>query len=282
MEKDYLIENWYRTGSFPADKGVDISPGGKTRRGAGHVETVIKAMHWYEFLQAFMPVSLLALVLYAFYGALPQSIWKAIKGNNNQTLVERFNMLQDNLARSAQQKLLEFAQGGSSRNRRIGANKPIVYQKPAVRGLITQGAHAKTPPTHRTAAVRKSSIKPSQALNKKSNNAGNKSSSQKQISPVQKPKPRQQITMNGTAKPQNSAKAGTKSSTTQPKKLQPKAQNTPAPKKLEPKAPSKNATSTSVPKKPGKVPQPKTLPSRPQIKKLGAKKGVSLPQGKKT
>ena len=75
-EKDRLIEHYYRTGHFPADTGVSQGPDGKTRRGAGYIETEIKPTHWYEFLQIFAPIGLFALVLYVFYGALPKRILK--------------------------------------------------------------------------------------------------------------------------------------------------------------------------------------------------------------
>ena len=77
-EKDALIEHWYRHGLFPADTGVDKAPDGTTRRGAGHVETEIKALRWYEFLQIFAPIGLFGLVLYMFYGALPRKIINSI------------------------------------------------------------------------------------------------------------------------------------------------------------------------------------------------------------
>ena len=281
IEKDYLIENWYRTGSFPADKGVDISPGGKTRRGAGHVETVIKAMHWYEFLQAFMPVSLLGLVLYAFYGALPQSIWKAIKGNNNETLVERFNTLQDNLVRSAQRKLLEFAQGGSSGKRKIGAKKPIVHQRPAVRGLITQGAHANTSAPHRAVAANRISNKPSQDVVKRANNPSSKVS-QKQVDLARRPQQQQQAMMKGSAKNLPSTKAITKSKAAQPKKLAPKMQSASVSRKVDPKPPNRIPAPSSISNKPGKLSQKKALPSKASpAKKTGTKKNAPLPQRKK-
>lgn len=75
-EKDRLIEHYYRTGRFPADTGVSQGSDGKTRRGAGYIETEIKPTHWYEFLQIFAPIGLFALVLYVFYGALPKRILK--------------------------------------------------------------------------------------------------------------------------------------------------------------------------------------------------------------
>lgn len=75
-EKDRLIEHFYRTGRFPADTDVSKGADGKTRRGAGYIETEIKPTHWYEFLQIFAPIGLFALVLYVFYGALPKRILK--------------------------------------------------------------------------------------------------------------------------------------------------------------------------------------------------------------
>lgn len=75
-EKDRLIEHYYRTGRFPADTDASQGSDGKTRRGAGYIETEIKPTHWYEFLQIFAPIGLFALVLYVFYGALPKRVLK--------------------------------------------------------------------------------------------------------------------------------------------------------------------------------------------------------------
>ncbi|MCJ1358928.1 MAG: hypothetical protein MMC33_008928 [Icmadophila ericetorum] len=77
-EKDALIEHYYRHGLFPADTGVDKAPDGTTRRGAGHIETEVKALRWYEFLQIFAPIGLFGLVLYMFYGALPRKLINSI------------------------------------------------------------------------------------------------------------------------------------------------------------------------------------------------------------
>ena len=77
-EKDKLLEGYHHTGLFPADDGIDKDRNGKTRRGAGYIETEVKAFHWYDFLQVFAPLGLFGLVLYAFYGALPKTIMKSI------------------------------------------------------------------------------------------------------------------------------------------------------------------------------------------------------------
>ncbi len=69
-----LLGIYYRTGRFPADKGVDRGADGKVRRGAGYIETEVKSVRWYEFLQIFAPVGLFALVLYMFYGAIPKEV----------------------------------------------------------------------------------------------------------------------------------------------------------------------------------------------------------------
>ncbi|EHY60626.1 hypothetical protein HRR90_000892 [Exophiala dermatitidis] len=82
-EKDLLMEQYLQTGSFPADKGATKYKSGKVLRGCGHMEVPIRASHWYEFLQIFAPMGILAMVLYIFYGDLPQRFWKSI---NKQAL----------------------------------------------------------------------------------------------------------------------------------------------------------------------------------------------------
>ncbi|KAI4132003.1 MAG: hypothetical protein LQ341_006318 [Variospora aurantia] len=78
IEKDQLLDHYQKTGRFPADTGVDELPDGRKRRGAGYIETEIKPNKWYEYLQIFAPVGLLALVLYMFYGGLPKRFVKDI------------------------------------------------------------------------------------------------------------------------------------------------------------------------------------------------------------
>lgn len=77
-EKDLLIEHYYQNGSFPADRGATKYKSGKVLRGCGHMEVPIRASHWYEFLQIFAPMGILAMILYVFYGDLPQRFWKSI------------------------------------------------------------------------------------------------------------------------------------------------------------------------------------------------------------
>lgn len=82
-EKDLLIEQYLQTGKFPADRGATRYKSGKVLRGCGHMEVPIRASHWYEFLQIFAPMGILAMVLYIFYGDLPKRFWNSI---NKQAL----------------------------------------------------------------------------------------------------------------------------------------------------------------------------------------------------
>lgn len=79
-EKDLLIENYLIHGRFPADTGVSRITPTEVKRGAGHLTVEIKSSHWYEFLQIFAPMGILAMVLYVFYGALPQKFFNSKTG----------------------------------------------------------------------------------------------------------------------------------------------------------------------------------------------------------
>jgi 1-acyl-sn-glycerol-3-phosphate acyltransferase len=88
-EKDLLMENYLRTGRFPADKGTTKYTTGRVVKGTGHSEVQIRSSHWYEFLQIFAPMGVLAMILAVFYGALPESFWKsfnkqALKSNTQE------------------------------------------------------------------------------------------------------------------------------------------------------------------------------------------------------
>ena len=77
-EKDVMIEEYYQTGKMPADYGGVKYKSGKILRGCGHMEVPIQASKWYEFLQIFAPMGILAMILYIFYGDLPQKFFKSI------------------------------------------------------------------------------------------------------------------------------------------------------------------------------------------------------------
>jgi len=89
LEKDKFIEDYLRTGRFPADKGSGKDSKGQNITGAGHIEAEIKPKYWYEFLQVFAPIGLFALVLYMFYGALPTEVLNKIKSIDQRTVLKK-------------------------------------------------------------------------------------------------------------------------------------------------------------------------------------------------
>lgn len=79
-EKDVLMETYMRTGRFPADDGIDQTPEGETRRGAGFIETQVKPYKWYEILQVFAPIATFVIVLLYFYNiTLPLGVFDTIQ-----------------------------------------------------------------------------------------------------------------------------------------------------------------------------------------------------------
>jgi hypothetical protein len=129
VEKDMLLGIYYRTGRFPADKGVDRGADGKVRRGAGYIETEVKSVRWYEFLQIFAPVGLFALVLYMFYGAIPKEVVssadKLLCGNTINTL-ETTVINRSRTAASSPAK--------NSTNKSKVNNSAVMTQKTATKG----------------------------------------------------------------------------------------------------------------------------------------------------
>ena len=93
-EKDRFIENWYRTGRFPADTGSNRDYQGKVSAGAGYIESEVKPQRWYEFLQVFAPIGLFALVLYLFYGSLPQEMIDKVKSIDQKTVIKQLDAIQ--------------------------------------------------------------------------------------------------------------------------------------------------------------------------------------------
>lgn len=140
MEKDALIDMYLRTGRFPADKGVDKTADGKTRRGAGYIETEIKAFHWYEFLQAFAPIGLFALILYTFYGALPGNFLKFF---NRPAILDKVKLFQKQIM-GTHKKLLTGPEAKAWSNemfrlKKTAANITSTSTKPPARKAITNG-----------------------------------------------------------------------------------------------------------------------------------------------
>ena len=109
VEKDKFIEDYLRTGRFPADKGISKNPRGETIRGAGHIEADIKPKYWYEFLQVFAPIGLFALILYMFYGALPTEILNKVKAIDQKTVIKHIDAYQKGQIKIPNQKQLKAA-----------------------------------------------------------------------------------------------------------------------------------------------------------------------------
>ncbi|MCJ1249316.1 hypothetical protein MMC30_006539 [Trapelia coarctata] len=247
MEKDALIDMYLRTGRFPADQGVDKTADGTTRRGAGYIETEIKAFHWYEFLQVFAPIGLFALILYTFYGALPGNF---VKFFNRPAILDKVRIFQKQIM-GTHKKLLTGPEAKAWSNemfrlKKAAANITSTSTKPLVRKAITNGTIS--PPRSITGTSNSSQL------------AGRKHQSQT----VAKPK---QSNVGQVAKPA-------------PKKLEVKPTAKPAPKKLGPKKLEvKPKPVIPVKKKPAvamssKLPPPKLAPKKP-VKDSSAKSDTS-------
>lgn len=89
-EKDLLIENYLRFGRFPGNADVRQGGNDKHEQEPGLLRVQIRPSHWYEFLQIFAPMGVLAMVLFIFYGALPQKVWDTI---NNDAVKQTSNDL---------------------------------------------------------------------------------------------------------------------------------------------------------------------------------------------
>lgn len=109
VEKDKFIEDYIRTGRFPADKGISKNSKGETIRGAGYIEADIKPKYWYEFLQVFAPIGLFALILYMFYGALPTEILTKVKAIDQKTVIKHIDAYQNGQIKIPNQKQLKAA-----------------------------------------------------------------------------------------------------------------------------------------------------------------------------
>ena len=120
IEKDKFIEDYLRSGRFPADQGTSKNSSGETIRGAGHIEAEIKPKYWYEFLQVFAPIGLFALVLYVFYGALPTEILNRIKAIDQKTVIKQIDAYQKGQIRIPNRKQLKAAAAKALQNQDNG------------------------------------------------------------------------------------------------------------------------------------------------------------------
>ena len=230
IEKDRLIEYYYLTGRFPADAGVDKAPNGKTRRGAGYIETEIKAFHWYEFLQVFAPIGLFALVLYVFYGALPR---RFVKSLNRKALVDKAGTIVSTKIKGSGKKLLMDAAPKVSGKELAILQKVVTNPKVVTKNGINQNAlQLSLPPTSLVRNLA-SIQKPVMKMLQQPASAPVQRSSTKQAA-ISAPK---QIANGSTLKvmPKKSA-------------IQPKASTTT--KKLEPKKPANKPQASTLAKKP--------------------------------
>lgn len=66
-EKDDLLQYFVEHNRFPADEGVTPNVnGGHPLKGAGWIETDVRPVNWYEWLQIFVPPAALALIVNVF------------------------------------------------------------------------------------------------------------------------------------------------------------------------------------------------------------------------
>ena len=247
-----LLENFHRTGHFPADVGVDKTLDGKTRRGAGYIETEIKAFRWYEFMQIFAPIGLFALVLYTFYGSLPGTFLKFL---NKPAVLERIGNVTQGRIKQQEKKLL---MAPASRVSNTASNTAATMQKPASKEGTTRKAPVTGTNAQKALTVGPSSKQGQVIMAKKQQRTSTqlKGLKTKQESSSPPPKLGLRQDVNST-----SGKLAIKPGVTSaPKKLEPKKLE---PKKLEPKK-----------LQPKKL-QPKKLePKKLEPKKLDVKKSA--------
>lgn len=62
-EKDDLLQYYLDHNRFPADSDVGVDDQGKESKGAGWIETDVRPAKWWEFLQVFVPISAIALLV---------------------------------------------------------------------------------------------------------------------------------------------------------------------------------------------------------------------------
>ena len=109
IEKDNFIEGYLRRRRFPADDGSSKDQKGQIVRGADYIEAEIKPKYWYEFLQVFAPIGLFAMVLYMFYGQLPQKVLDSIKSIDQKAVLRKIGGLQRGEIKIPNKKELKIA-----------------------------------------------------------------------------------------------------------------------------------------------------------------------------
>lgn len=147
IEKDKFIEDYLRTGRFPADQGISKNSKGQTIRGAGHIEAEIKPKYWYEFLQVFAPIGLFALILYMFYGALPTEIVNKMKAIDQKTVIKHIDAYQKGQIQIPSQRQLKSAAAKALQNQDNGKgsklrNAALAHSVVTLNGVPQKDFHA--------------------------------------------------------------------------------------------------------------------------------------------
>jgi 1-acyl-sn-glycerol-3-phosphate acyltransferase len=217
-EKDKFIEDYLRTGRFPADKGSSKDSKGKTINGAGHIEAEIKPKYWYEFLQVFAPIGLFALVLYMFYGALPTEVLNKIKSVDQRTVLRKIAAYQrGEIKIPDQEKLKAEATKALRAQQKLGGSQ--LRDVAVAHGLVTMnGKHMAS--------------LPAKGLAGQTSDVGTKpkASSLQSKSDSKAPAKAKPVTLNGKPLanfPAKGLKGQTEKEATKPKKLDPKAKPRP-------------------------------------------------------
>ncbi|KAL9584891.1 MAG: hypothetical protein Q9212_001853 [Teloschistes hypoglaucus] len=176
IEKDQLLDHYQKTGRFPADTGVSKLPSGRKQRGAGYIETEIKPNKWYEYLQIFAPVGLLALVLYMFYGGLPKRFTKELgKQVIEQSRIEGpkdLEELVESTPRIVEVDSTNASIAGAPASIAVTTQTPTVAKKAIKKLPPRQKPAQKAPSTNQTKAVQAAG--PDPAAVRKSNTLGPK------------------------------------------------------------------------------------------------------------
>jgi len=284
-EKDKLLDGYLRTRRFPADEGVDKARDGKTRRGAGYIETEIKASHWYEFLQIFAPIGLFALVLYMFYGALPRTFLKSI---NKQAVLDKIEAIQKDQIKGREKKLLisPVPKAFSTGLKKAAATQETASKNKSTQKALHDGGSSRKvdmeaattqKPAIKQGIIRKAPLK--EMTTQKASITG-VPSQQAQVNVAKKQQQRQQQT--SAASKELRTKQETSST---PKKLEVRRETNSAPKmlnikhkvsstprKLESKKPEAKHEASSTSKKLGIKHEVTSAPKKHEPKKLEPKK----------
>ena len=270
-EKDKFIEHYYRKGHFPADTGSKTTASGKTLTGAGYIESEVKPKRWYEFLQVFAPIGLFSLVLYFFYGALPQEMVEKVKTIDQKALMGHLDAIQKGKMKIPETKDLMATAPKHLQNRFDAVKKLAEVRGTTPEKVIAQLQTANTDNLGEKAAsvLKASSIAPaSTAVANKGLGHPTGPKATPKLAGLSSQKPASKPTRNASNTPTAATKPGSSAGTIAPSQKptpsvlpqQSKPQGEPSGSKTESKKPSGTsaASSKAVPEKKGpptKTPQ---------------------------